>query len=170
MELDQVVVLHHLKELGYENIESHLLQKFMKDLKKLIKYEKQKTLVEEKVNFNNHLNKKINLLEEKQNIPPIKYSKNVCCCEKKKEIFERLSRPSSKTKICSKAVSTIAIQTDLQNKKTRENKYSQILKKKQMDPVSLHQYYKNEWQNHKMPGENNHNDLRWQIRQAMIHK
>lgn len=30
MELDQVVVLRHLKELGYENVESHLLQKFMK--------------------------------------------------------------------------------------------------------------------------------------------
>lgn len=29
-----------------------------------------------------------------------------------------MSRPSSKTKICSKAVSTIAVQTDLQSTKT----------------------------------------------------
>uniref|UniRef100_A0A2S2PCG9 Uncharacterized protein n=1 Tax=Schizaphis graminum TaxID=13262 RepID=A0A2S2PCG9_SCHGA len=151
MELDQVIVLHHLKELGYEKVESHLLQKFMKDLKKLIKYEKQKTLVEEKRNLNDDLNKKRNLLEQKQNITPNNYCKNACCNKKKNEVFERLSRPSSKTKICSKAVSTIAIQTDLQKKKTSENKYSQILKRKQMDPVSLHQYYQNEWQNHKVP-------------------
>lgn len=51
-----------------------------------------------------------------------------------------------------------------------ENKYSQMLKRKQIDPVSLHQYYQTEWQNHKVPGEKNHNDLRWQIRRAMIHK
>ncbi|KAF0758917.1 ACYPI006496 protein [Aphis craccivora] len=170
MELDQVVVLHHLKELGYENVESHLLQKFMKDLKKLIKYEKQKTLVEEKRKMNDDLNKKRNLLEDKQDIPPNNNCKSVCCNKKKNEVFERLSRPTLKTKICSKATSAIGIQTDLQNKKTRENKYSQMLKRKQMDPVSLHQYYQTEWQNHKVPGEKNHNDLRWQIRRAMIHK
>ncbi|CAI6342680.1 unnamed protein product [Macrosiphum euphorbiae] len=169
MELDQAVVLRHLKELGYENVESHLLQKFMKDLKKLIKYEKQKTLVEEKENFNVGLNK-ISLLEEKQKILSNNYCKNQCCNKKSNDVFERLSRPSSKTKICSKAVSTIGVQTDLQNTKTRENKYLQILKRKQMDPVSLHQYYQTEWQNHKVPGEKNHNDLRWKIRQTMIRK
>jgi len=87
------------------------------DLKKLIKYDKQKTLVEEKRNFNDDLNKKRNLLEDKQDIPSNKNCKNVCCNKKKNEVFERLSRPSLKTKICSKATSTIGIQTDLQNKK-----------------------------------------------------
>jgi len=51
-----------------------------------------------------------------------------------------------------------------------DNKYSQILKRKHMDPVTLHQYYQTEWKNHKAPGEKNHNDLRWQIRQTMIRK
>jgi len=51
-----------------------------------------------------------------------------------------------------------------------ENKYSQISKRKQMDPVSLHQYYQTEWQNHKMPGEKNHNELRWKIRQTLMRK
>lgn len=68
--------------------------------------------------MNDDLNKKKNLLEQKQDIPPNNYCKNACCNKKKNEVFERLSRPSSKTKICSKAVSTIAIQTDLQKKKT----------------------------------------------------
>ncbi|XP_022173113.1 uncharacterized protein LOC111035697 [Myzus persicae] len=170
MELDQVVVLRHLKELGYENVESHLLQKFMKDLKKLIKYEKQKPLVEEKENVNVDLYKRRGSLVEKRDISSKNYCKNACCNKNKNDVFERLSRPSSKTKICSKAVSTIAVQTDLQDTKTRENKYSQILKRKRMDPVALHQYYQTEWQNHKVPGEKNHNELRWKIRQTMIHK
>lgn len=88
------------------------------DLKKLIKYEKQKTLVEEKRKMNDDLNKKRNLLEDKQDIPPNNNCKSVCCNKKKNEVFERLSRPTLKTKICSKATSAIGIQTDLQNKKT----------------------------------------------------
>jgi len=39
-----------------------------------------------------------------------------------------------------------------------------------MDPVSLHQYYQNEWLTHKIPGEKNHDQLRWQIRQMMNRK
>lgn len=50
------------------------------------------------------------------------------------------------------------------------NKVSSMLKRKQMDPVSLHQYYQTEWQNHKAPGEKNHDQLRWRIRQMMIDK
>lgn len=49
-------------------------------------------------------------------------------------------------------------------------KYSQILRRNQMDPVSLHQYYQNEWLTHKVPGEKNHDQLRWQIRQMMNRK
>lgn len=49
-----------------------------------------------------------------------------------------------------------------------ENK--QILKKKQMDPVSLHHYYQKEWLTHKIPGEKNHDQLRWKVRQSMIRK
>lgn len=74
-------------------------------------------LVEEKENFNVGLNEK-KFLEEKQEISSNNYCKNQCCNKKSNDVFERLSHPSSKTKICSKAVSTIAVQTDLQNTKT----------------------------------------------------
>lgn len=33
MDLDPVEVLRHLNVLGYENVEPHLLQKFMKGMK-----------------------------------------------------------------------------------------------------------------------------------------
>jgi len=88
------------------------------DLKKLIKYEKQKTVIEKNENFNVGLKEKISPLKEKQNTSSNNYCKNACCNKKKNDVFERLSRPTSKKKICSKAVSTIAVQTDLPNNKT----------------------------------------------------
>lgn len=38
------------------------------------------------------------------------------------------------------------------------------------DPVALYQYYKNEWEyfRKQIPGETNHNRLRWQIRQRLL--
>lgn len=39
-----------------------------------------------------------------------------------------------------------------------------------MDPVLLYQYYQNEWQAHKVPGEKNHDQLRWKVRQMMNRK
>lgn len=45
-----------------------------------------------------------------------------------------------------------------------------MLNRTQMDPVSLHHYYQTEWHNHKMPGEKNHDQLRWKVRQMMKRK
>lgn len=39
-----------------------------------------------------------------------------------------------------------------------------------MDPVALHHYYQKEWQTHKVPGDKNHDQLRWKIKQMMIRK
>lgn len=50
------------------------------------------------------------------------------------------------------------------------NKNSNVSKRKQMDPVALHHYYKKEWQTHKAPGDKNHDQLRWKIKQMMIRK
>ncbi|VVC29858.1 Hypothetical protein CINCED_3A024678 [Cinara cedri] len=166
MEIDPVEVLHHLNALGYENVEPHLLQKFIKDLKKLIKYEKQKS--KGNVKIDSMSNDKSPLKETI--ILTNNHCTNKCCIKKINNVYERLSRPISKTKLCSKAVSTVGVQTDNHDKQKNDNKYSQILKKKQMDPVSLHQYYQTEWEHHKIPGEKNHDKLRWQIRQKMIHK
>lgn len=43
---------------------------------------------------------------------------NACCNKKNNDVFVRLSRPNSKFKVCSKTVSTIGVQTDLQTKQT----------------------------------------------------
>jgi hypothetical protein len=88
-------------------------------LKKLIKYEKQKKLVDMNKRDNIDLNiKDENVLKEKKCIVPDTHCKNKCCNKKNNDVFVRLSRPSSKMKLCSKAVSTIGVQTDLQYKHT----------------------------------------------------
>lgn len=87
------------------------------DLKKLIKYEKQKILVDRNKKDDIDLNiKEQNVLKEKKVIVSDSQCKNKCCNRKNNDVFERLSRQSSKMKLCSKAVSTIGVQTDLQYK------------------------------------------------------
>lgn len=80
-------------------------------MKKLIKYEKQKSRNNEKRNVDTELNSE-SLFKKKQNIMPKNYCKNLCCNKKNNDVFDRLSQPSSKTKLCSKAVSTVGVQTD----------------------------------------------------------
>lgn len=58
------------------------------------------------------------LLKEKPIILPKKCCKNLCCCKIKNNVFDRLSQPSSRTKVCSRAVSTVGVQTDSLNKET----------------------------------------------------
>lgn len=88
-------------------------------MKKLIKYDKRNSIIDKKksdiIEFNI---KSQHLLKEKKVIFPDNQCKNECCNKKKNDVFERLSRSSSKTKLCSKAVSTIGVQTDLQYKHT----------------------------------------------------
>lgn len=86
-------------------------------MKKLIKYEKRKSLDDVQKRDKTDFNIKIqHLLKEKNVTVPDNQCKNEFCTKKKNDVFERLSRPSSKTKLCSKAVTTIGVQTDLQYK------------------------------------------------------
>lgn len=85
------------------------------DLKKLIKYETQKSRNNEKENIDIDLNPKNRcLLKEKKNILQNNHCKNVKFYKKNDCVFERLSRTNSKEKQCSKTVSTVGVQTDLQ--------------------------------------------------------
>ncbi|KAJ8932530.1 hypothetical protein NQ318_000647 [Aromia moschata] len=36
------------------------------------------------------------------------------------------------------------------------------------DPVALYQYYQKEWKKQKFPGQENHSDLRWAVREKML--
>ncbi|XP_050434102.1 uncharacterized protein LOC126841564 [Adelges cooleyi] len=155
MEVDPGEVQRQLEALGYENIEPYLLQHFIKDLKKLIKYEKKH---EDKENTSTVKTSTTNnkCIDAKQKLPvPETSCKNWCCINKNKNVFERLS--------CSKSVSSVGVQTE-----ENYSKYSVILRKRPRGPVALHQFYQLEWRNHKAPGEKKHDRLRWTIRQNMM--
>lgn len=90
-----------------------MIEFWITDLKKLIKYEKQKS------NDNEKRNVKIDLTSENRcslKEKKIILTDNHCKIIKNNNVFERLSRPSSKIKLCSKVVSTVGIQTDHQCK------------------------------------------------------
>lgn len=95
-------------------------------MKKLIKYEKLR------------VNKKDNKDFKFENKYPVKekkviLSKNNCkktfCSQQNKDVFERLSNQIPKTKPCSKAVSTVGVQTDLQLTQTSKLWYKGYFKK-----------------------------------------
>lgn len=84
-------------------------------MKKLIKYENQKSRVDEKRHVSNNPNSQCRyLLKERKGILQNNLCNNVSCFKSNSDVFERLSRPNSKTKLCSKAVSTVGVQTDSQ--------------------------------------------------------
>lgn len=91
-------------------------------MKKLIKYEKRKSRDNENINVNTDLtdtnSKNGCLLKEKKVILPNNQCKNACCNKKYDQVFERLAHPKSKTRLCSKYLSTVAVQTDLSCKPT----------------------------------------------------
>jgi len=80
-------------------------------LKKLIKYEKSR--VSKKENVDLKFENRYSAAKEKKVVMPKYNSTKSCCTKKNNDVFERLSHPNSKTKLCSKAVSTVGVQTDL---------------------------------------------------------
>lgn len=87
------------------------------DLKKLIKYETRKSRNNENGNIAIDLNSESKcLLKEKKIILQNNHRKNAHFYKINEDVFERLSRPNSKVNRCSKAVSTVGVQTDSQFK------------------------------------------------------
>lgn len=84
-------------------------------MKKLIKYEKQKSRNNENRNVNKYSESRC-LIKEKPVILPNNHYKSGVHNKNNNNVFERLSRPNSKMALCSKAVSSKGVQTDLQYK------------------------------------------------------
>lgn len=92
-------------------------------MKKLIKYERQKSKDNEKLNISMNLNSGNKCsFNEKNLVLSNNLCKNACCNKKSNDVFDRLSRPNSKTKLCSKALATVGVQTDSQYKQTSKIK------------------------------------------------
>ncbi|XP_050540632.1 centriolar and ciliogenesis-associated protein hyls-1-like [Daktulosphaira vitifoliae] len=165
MEFDDKEVERHLEALGFENIDPLMLQTFIKDLKKLIIYERKK----KKKDTISQMETNEYKIEEKIQKQIINCN-CTCCTLKNQDVFDRLSFPITKNKICPKSLSSVGVQTDPCLKKIKNDEYSHSSKTRPMDPVSLYQFYQSEWHNHKVPGEKSHDQLRWNVRQMMKRK
>lgn len=191
--LDPREVLEHLQELGYRNITKEQLVEFIKDLKKLIKYEQ--------------------LIASRQSSPcegctcSCSKRQNKVSAEKNKKVLHDNSggsyddsSSSSSSDICSSELGSVKVkvrtplpgsyesaengnQQKRPASKCKENvnrcpsktfiRPQQARPKSssappRSDPVALYQYYQQMWKQQKLPGEDPHTDLRWMIREKML--
>jgi len=240
IELDPKQVLMHLNELGYDQISPEGLDEFVKDLKKLIKYEvtKKKRLAELQQGENSVSSTLPNTTDESlpNSPPPLmtvhsrhrnhhpakphnrdrEMEVSSTSSESSAMLSRRVLRECTKhaddrnyNALRAKSVEASKIQPraskscdclwrrlgckcceqqlsrerdSVKTAKSKENlapprpKSSFIRTwqsrpksaSQRSDPVALYQKYKQVWQQQKLPGEDNHNDLRWVIRERML--
>ncbi|XP_065207818.1 uncharacterized protein Hyls1 [Planococcus citri] len=219
--IDSSEVLHHLNSYGIHSIDDNSLKSFIKDLKKLIKYEHYKNVSDVKFEESNPPHERNSLTKGdlssvvhdnrrkhsccrkklKENVRPI-YSEelpnnNRVHYQKIKSICPCRTTPSQPAIQCSEITSPkpsckCKHDADLNddnvkstNDKLREEachikRPTSLLsstrsqatnvrtKKGHCDPVELYHYYQSFWKNHKLPGENDHAQLRLAIRKRLM--
>ncbi|KAL1463310.1 hypothetical protein WDU94_015073 [Cyamophila willieti] len=189
LDLDPKEVLAHLNYLGYHHITGHQLKDFMKDLKKLIRYDQVKSkenaapvaptshykrkACHRSLSSDKHT--KINIASENTHISIFIFTESVSSTSNLTKISsssnenlqQKPLRPiQSKAKPCSASTMSSA-PTFIRPWQMRSS--SQIHKAgTSSDPVALYQHYKELWKLQPLPGENNRSELRWQIREKML--
>uniref|UniRef100_A0A182W9N7 HYLS1_C domain-containing protein n=1 Tax=Anopheles minimus TaxID=112268 RepID=A0A182W9N7_9DIPT len=160
--LDAGEILSHLNHLGYRNITIVQLKEFQKDLKKLIRYDAKQCAENDG--------------SEDGNAAP-------------ETVFDRLHTETTASYLAKhsrpKHTEPAAVPVDKENltptHKTAPCKNNQIANKmwirpkssqsiRRSDPVALYHSYKKEWNKYKqkLPGENDHSELRWKIRNKLL--
>lgn len=186
IDLDPKEVLAHLNYLGYHQITGHQLKDFMKDLKKLIRYDQMKskqnaipvdpssTHKRKSSKYPStvfHENPKRIINDQKSSLVSSKSSSTSST-----NIFSSNLDPREKPlksvqpKVSSlKPSSSASVSAPTFIRPWHMKSSSQIHKAgTSSDPVALYQHYKELWKLQPLPGENNRSELRWQIREKML--
>ncbi|CAD7079453.1 unnamed protein product [Hermetia illucens] len=215
-------VLTHLNALGYRNISAEQLKEFIKDLKKLIKYESRigAVLHAQQFELDGNRNEKdvFSKLHENQTTSiKAKYGTSAKKTETKPSSPSRKIKPRNifkesnqiknppgdikETKSRPQSASTTvttnterpksAMDTGRRPKTPKSSRISRSARSstdqkenrmwirpkiphpqppRTKDPVQLYQFYQREWERFKpqLPGENDHSELRWQIRHKLM--
>uniref|UniRef100_A0A6B2EJE0 Centriolar and ciliogenesis-associated protein HYLS1 C-terminal domain-containing protein n=1 Tax=Phlebotomus kandelakii TaxID=1109342 RepID=A0A6B2EJE0_9DIPT len=150
--LDAREVLHHLNELGYKNITAQQLKEFIRDLKKLIKYDTLHCKICKSTKCSCAQKHRQKLLYRE---PTLSFLAKIHHPEIKEDIQSE-NIPPSRTEFVSLR-SKMWIRPKVTRQKTKS------------DPVALHSKYQQEWSKFKnnIPGQNKHLDLRWSIRERL---
>lgn len=161
--LDAREILSHLNHLGYRNITAVQLKEFQMDLKKLIRYDA-KQCTESSSNVEQSATER-NVFERLHTETTLSYQAKHT--RTKPPAHEPVAHgnkenlaPSSKTIYCKNdpTVNKMWI---------RPKSYHTV---RRSDPVALYHSYQNEWNKfkQKLPGENDHSELRWKIRHKLL--
>ncbi|XP_046388793.1 uncharacterized protein LOC124157809 [Ischnura elegans] len=180
---DPKEVLFHLRLLGYENVSEMQLKEFIRDLKKLIKYDLKRSCKR----------------KEENNVKCVDspYDSSYCSSSIDVRLYED-SASSSGGSDASSNESTSSFTSDsvdipcyskkteksaVKHEKFPNSRYHEDKKPKSFikswklnqppadikcDPVSLYHWYQEYWNKQKVPGEDPHKKLRWAVREKML--
>lgn len=187
--LDPREVLEHLRELGYTNITKEQLVEFIKDLKKLIKYEQLNasrqsspcegcTCCKGENKVSADKNKKIphdssgGSYDGNSNNSSINSSElgsvKVKVRTPLQESYDAGENKNQQKQAASKCKETLARCTSKTFIRPQQARPKSSTAPPRSDPVTLYQYYQQMWKQQKLPGEDPHSDLRWMIREKML--
>ncbi|XP_058120855.1 uncharacterized protein LOC131287194 [Anopheles ziemanni] len=163
MTLDAREILNHLNHLGYRNITAEQLKEFQKDLNKLIKFDT-----------------RLNTTDDQRSTDETTPTESVfdrLHSEKTISYKAKVVRPPKKGMQCDfsdKENQTLAKHhasipnNDKPSKMWIRPKSNQSVRRG--DPVALYHAYQKDWNKfkQKLPGENDHSELRWKIRTRLL--
>ncbi|XP_055639854.1 centriolar and ciliogenesis-associated protein hyls-1 [Toxorhynchites rutilus septentrionalis] len=189
--LDAREILNHLNQLGYRNITPEQLKEFQKDLRKLIKFD---TRVDAGASNREALKQaahSMNTFQRLHTLTTISYDAK----HDKKGIAKPSSAAPSEMTVGSEPDNAARTEQPRGNSADKENQHECGKSKKpskehesapnkmwirtrstsatgcrKNDPVALYHAYKKEWERFKdrLPGENNHSELRWRVRNKLL--
>ncbi|XP_065093328.1 uncharacterized protein Hyls1 [Ochlerotatus camptorhynchus] len=192
--LDAREILSHLNQLGYRNITPEQLKEFQKDLRKLIKFDTRSgpggaTVDQDALA---RAAQQMNTFQRLHTLTTISYNAKIA----RKPPSRQHSTVNSRREIIHEAEphrSEVVTPVDEQDGKENHQmsgKPRKPLREKEHvankmwirprstsansfrkhDPVSLYHAYQKDWTRFKnqLPGENDHSDLRWQIRTKLL--
>uniref|UniRef100_A0A6E8VVG9 HYLS1_C domain-containing protein n=1 Tax=Anopheles coluzzii TaxID=1518534 RepID=A0A6E8VVG9_ANOCL len=164
--MDAKEILNHLNHLGYRNITAAQLKEFQKDLKKLIRYDAKPYSQLDRENVENNTEQG-SVFERLHTETTASYQAKMAKSSKHSQRAAPIDKEnhSPNPRNISTAVkdnSETVCKMWIRPKSSHSTKRS--------DPVELYHSYKKEWNKFKqnLPGENDHSELRWRIRNKLL--
>nr|CAD7590095.1 unnamed protein product [Timema genevievae] len=191
--LDPREVLAHLQQLGYHNISPEQLQEFIKDLKKLIKFDQRQR---DQCSCHNEIESRSSSAtvisdfslsgQSQENVRRVKSAladsdQNIirpCSVTSSSNNLKKDSHKDSQTKSRPSRTKKARSKSVERMDHVSKPRSSAFIRPWQLtqgqpgvtrcDPVALYHWYQAAWRKQKLPGEDNHSNLRWDIRKKML--
>ncbi|XP_052865954.1 uncharacterized protein LOC128272226 [Anopheles cruzii] len=159
--LEACEILNHLNHLGYRNITAEQLKEFQKDLRKLVKFDSQ-LYGDSRPKDTDDGPTPDNVFERLHSGKTISYKAKVA---RKMKKIETADSPDKENRT-EEPKPVPCKDSGKSCKMWIRPKSSQSFRRS--DPVALYHSYQRDWNKFKLPGENDHAELRWKIRTKLL--